>query len=271
MKKHIELILCAVVFGFIAFGTYFVFSELVIRQDTKLIDNFKGAFLGAFFAFIGVRIADGLNKIYERHAKNNKALIMLEHELNDRGGIIHDDIYTADTFLSFVKELESNPSMPLVYSGVIHEIPINRESILDLINIDLINDLASYNIRTRKMNDSIGSFNSAYNQIKTSFLDKQANDATYVHNVIGMKDTAILFKGFFDELLNNTKVLVAKIRLLHKDMPFVSRIILLTFKKNYPKGFLEKVENELSKLNSEIEQVGKESKDRIDRVISKGT
>lgn len=270
MRKFTEILFSAIIFGFVAFGTFFVFSELVIKQNTKFIENFQGAFVGAFFAFLFVRMADGLNKIYERHAKNNKALIAFEHQFNDMGGIIYDNIYTLDTFLDFVQKIETNPGFPILFSGSLHEIPINKDVILDLINLDFINDLASYNLRTRKMNDSLLTFNSAYQQIKTSFLEKQSNIATYVHNVLDLKDTAILFKVFLNQLLEDTTVIGAKGRLLNNDVSFFSRIVLLTFKKKYPKNFTQEVDKELRKLKAEIEQVGKESKERIDNIMSKG-
>lgn len=270
MRKFAELLLSVIIFGFISFGTFFVFSELVTRQNSKFIENFQGAFVGAFFAFIFVRIADALNKIYERHAKNNKALIAFEHQFNDMGGIIYDNIYTIDTFLDFLHEIESNPKIPILFSGSLHKIPINKEMILDLVNLDFINDLDSYNLRTRKMNDSILTFNDAYQQIKASFLENQTNNTTYTHNVLGLKSTVILLKGFLNQLLEDTAVIGAKNRLLSNDVSYFSRIVLLTFRKKYPKNFMQEVDKEVHKLKSEIEQVGKESQERIDLIMSKG-
>jgi len=267
MRTKLEIILSAIIVGFIVYGSYFVFSNLFSHQNPKYIESFYGAFVGAFFAFLFVRFADALNRIHERHSKNNKALIVLEHHLNDRGSVVHDNIYTVDTFLSLMQEIKNNPEVPIIFPGIWHEIPLNKELIIDLINIDFINDLASYNMRTRKMNDSINTINRAYQHIKSSFLENSSEKSTYVHNLLAMKGDILTFRKFLVRLLEDTKVIVAKARILHRDIPFFSRIILLTFRKKYPKTFSKDLEKELATLSSEIETVGSESKERIDNIL----
>lgn len=267
MKRIIENSLFASILGFLAFGAFFVFSKLFSQQDATFIETFQGAFLGAFFAFLFIRIADGLNKIYERHAKNSKALVILEHHFNDCGGVIHDDIYIVDKFLSLVADLERNPSLPLLYSNTLHPIPINKDNVIDLINIDYINDLTSYNIRTRKMNDSMQTLNNAYQQIKVAFVERHANEETYVQNVIGLKEELVIFKNFLNELLGETVKVLATARILGREKTFFSRIVLLTFKKRHSKKFKKHLEDETKTLKAEIEEVGKESRARIDRIV----
>ena len=267
MKKLIENVLFALILGFLAFGAFFVFSKLFSQQDDKFIENFQGAFLGAFFAFLFIRIADGLNRIYDRHAKNSKALIILEHHLNECGGIIHDDIYIMNKFRNFVAELEKNPSPPLLYSNALHSVPINKEVVIDLVNIDFINDLASYNVHTRKMNDSMQILNNSYQQIKIAFVEGNANAETYVQNVIDLKEDLVIFKNFLDELLTETVKVLATARILAREQTFFARIVLLTFKKRYSKNFKSQLEEEIKVLKSEIDAIGKESRATIDRVV----
>nr|WP_320048317.1 hypothetical protein [uncultured Desulfuromonas sp.] len=269
MKKFIETALFATIFGFFAFAAFFVFTELFSAQNPKFIDNFQGAFVGAFFAFLFLRFADGLSRIYERHAKNNKALILLEHHLNDCGGIIHDNIYILDRFLVLIEELEKDSSLPLVYSNILHPIPINKEIPVDLINIDSINELASYNLRTRKMNDSMQNLNNSYQQIKTSFVERHINPQTYVANVVGLKEDTLILRDFLSQLQKETVNVLATSRILCRDRTFFSRIVLLTFKQRYSKAYKENITTEINILKKEIDQVAKESKDRIDKIIGK--
>lgn len=269
MKRIVENSLFVIILGFFGACSFFVFTKLFSYQNTKFIENFQGAFLGAFFAFLFIRIADGLNKIYERHAKNSKALNILEHHLNDCGGVIHDNVYTINKFIEMIALYEQKPSLPLLYSSTLYPIPINRDVVIDLINIDYINDIVSYNLRTRKINQTMHSLDNSYQQIKVAFIEKQANNETYFSIVLNLKDEFLVLKSFLEVLLEETIEVLATSRILQRDKSFFSRVVLLTFKKNHTKNFLNQLDREKDSLKAEIEKVRKKSRERIDRIIKK--
>lgn len=266
MKRFIELSALSIIFGFFAFGTYFAFSRLFSTQNSSFIENFEGAFLGAFFAFLFVRIGEALTKIYNRHSKNDYALVVFEHHLNDSLSILADNIYVIDGFLDVIETLEKSPEEPILYANKLHEIPINKESLLSLSNLELINDMASSNVAVRKLNNTMETVISSYIETKEAFISKSINQKTYYYNFMSMKPTFITLKKFTLASREEIVEILAAVRVLIGEAPILTRLIRKTLKIKYSKEMKFKINEEIEKLKIEIETVSKESKERIDKI-----
>lgn len=106
-------------------------------NDQLLIQGFS-AFAGAFFAFLFLRLAEFLSKVYQRQVKHYNSLVILETQLNELGGIIHDNIYLIPFFRNAITSGN-------IYFSKLRQLPIDRSHYENLHDIDLINDLFSFN------------------------------------------------------------------------------------------------------------------------------
>lgn len=266
LKRYFEFSLVALWLGFVAFGVFFVFSSLFSAQSTKFLENFQGAFLGAFFAFLFIRIGEALTKIYERHSKNNLAIVQLQHHFNDCLTLITDNMHLIDIFLEVINTTETKPNEPIIYTSQLHPVPIKRDLLVALINVDFINEVFSINVRLRKLNDSMQTVNSSYAQTKKAFIEKHINVQTYNANVVSLKPDLETFKRFLSALRDEIVKMIAASRILIKDEPVLSKIIGLTFKSRYTKSFKNKLPEEIKRLRKEIEEIAKESRENIERI-----
>ena len=266
MKKIFESSALAIIFGFIAYGTYFTFSGLLSKQTTKFIDNFEGAFLGAFFAFIFVRLGEALTKIYNRHSKNDYVLIVFEHNFNECLSILSDNLYIIDGFIGIIEKLEKHPNEPILYANKLHEIPIDKESLISLTNLELINNIATSNVAVRKLNNSMETIISTYTQTKDAFVSGTISQKTYYYNFVSMKSAFLDLKKYTIASRNEIVELLAATRVLIKEAPLLARIIRKTLKTKYSRNFKAKFGTEMEALKKEIEMVSKESQDRINRI-----
>jgi len=98
-----------------------------------LIQGFS-AFAGAFFAFLSLRLAEFFTKLYQRQVKHYNSLVLLETQLNENGGIIHDNLYILPNFIRVI-------SSGNIYFNNLRSIPIYREHYENLYDLDLLNEL----------------------------------------------------------------------------------------------------------------------------------
>lgn len=70
-----ETAVLALVFGLVAGGVVWLMSAQPGIDDPELGKSLFGGFAGAFFAFLFIRLADALNRVFERQNKNYNALV----------------------------------------------------------------------------------------------------------------------------------------------------------------------------------------------------
>lgn len=270
MKKIISVFLLAIIFCFIATFSINIFGKLFFSPANENLVNFEAAFFGAFFAFLFVRIGEGLTRYYNCKSKNYSALVKLQHHLNDCLGLIGDNLYVINSFLNSIGILKEKEKTPLPIIGdQLDGLPIDKELIFYLSNIDLINDLSSFKLRTRKLNDTMQTFNRVYKQVMDSFVDRKIDDASYRTNVLGMEANIVNVKKFLYASKDETIKLMASIRILLKDEPLLAAIIRNFTKNRYDKTFPFKQKEQIKKIKNEIDEISKESRDRINNIISK--
>src|SRR3972149_10931324 len=143
-------------------------------NDQLLIQGFS-AFAGAFFAFLFLRLAEFLSKVYQRQVKHYNSLVILETQLNELGGIIHDNLYLIPPFKQGITSGN-------IYFSKLRPLPIDRSHYKNLYDIDLINDLFSFNYQLRKLNDDIDSLTDGYAEIKNAYIQHNIQKPDYLIN-----------------------------------------------------------------------------------------
>jgi len=266
LKTITIVISFAIIFGLLAAATYVFFIAALRSDDQAQQIVVQGAFLGAFFAFIFIRIADALSKIYERKAQGRTALVRYEHIFNDYLTQLDDNIYIIDFLASLVKKTENSKGPPPIWTNKLHTIPIDKELVISLTNIELINEIFTINVELRKINDSINSINRTYDMIISAFVQNNIDVKTYLINLKGVLSSCLEIKAFLKEAMEDITRLLAIVGILTKYDTVLGGIISLIIKTKYPKNVLANIDIEITKIKSDIEKNKTSSRDKINKI-----
>lgn len=231
-------------------------------MDQIYIAGFS-AFAGAFFAFLFLRLAEFLSKIYQRQVKHYNSLVILETQLNELGGIIHDNIY----LIPFFKQAITSGN---IYFSKLRPFPIDRTHYENLHDIVLINDLFTFNYQLRKLNDDIDSLTEGYADIKNAYIQHHIQKSDYLVNAHISAELLTALEVFLKEMENRTIQLMAKIRLMSKrDVPLGTKIARWFIHTSGSKLSEKEIKEEAKKLLKEIEDTKNISQKEIDEAIKK--
>ncbi|MDP1760095.1 MAG: hypothetical protein Q8L01_01395, partial [Candidatus Woesebacteria bacterium] len=262
IKKAFIIIEVFVLFSVVFYLTLFFGNKILIEKDSNFITNGVGAFAGAFFAFLFLIVERLLEKIYLRNKKHRNALVKIEYTLQEYLSINYDNIFLLEGSIG---------SMEKGYVNVGHfiKLEINREILLDLYNIDLINDFHTLNTETYKDNESLETVSSWYNKINESFLDAKMNIESRDINIKQILENYKKLKLFLESLEKSIITVQAKVRvLLQEQESAIDWLIkIISHKEHYPNNFDKKVKEEIEKVKEEIEQSTKASKKEIDNIL----
>lgn len=232
-------------------------------NQSELLNQAIGAFAGAFFAFIFLRLGDFFSKIYSREVKHYNSLIILETQLNEIGGIIHDNLYILPSFQRII-------STGNIYYNNLHTIPVDKSHYESLYDVALINELFTYFYQVRKINDDIETATNGYSDIKNALIQQHINQAHYTVNAKILTENLKMIETFLIDLEERTTKLMARVRVqARKDKPLGSRIMEVFIRpsgKNLKKSELNK---EFKNISKEIEETKTQSQKEIEEVLKK--
>jgi hypothetical protein len=266
IRKTFEIVLMAIVFGFIVVLTIIVFGKLFGVNNENSIERFQGAFAGAFFAFLFVRLAEFLNLIYKRQAKNRSALIKLEHNLNECLNIINDNIFVIDNYISIFREYRPEDRARL-FSNEFLMIPIDKDIPIELTNIEYINEVFILQDNLRRLNVSMSSLNKMTEGLGKYFIEKNLDHTTYVVNMTANMQKYEELKKFLLETQKDTIGVMASGRIQLRRTPFIFQIIHFLIKTKFTSSTQKEKEKEINALMSEIKEMGDQSEERIHSVL----
>ena len=115
MREKIAAVLFIVILAFIGVFSADVFNKLFIEVDDKFVGTASAAFLGAFLAFLFVRIGDFFKAYSDRVNRNQSGLIKLQHVLNNLLVTLDDNVYIVDTFESLYKNNVDEPNQKHIF------------------------------------------------------------------------------------------------------------------------------------------------------------
>lgn len=221
------------------------------------------AFSGAFFAFLFLRIGEFLSKLYQRQVKHYNSLVTLETQLNETGGIIHDNLYILPNFIRVIKSGN-------IYFNNLHQIPIDKSHYENLYDLDLLNLLFSYNYQIRKINDDMDTASSGYQDIKNALIQKYVVAEHYKVNADLLAENLRQIEIFLTELEEETVKLLARIKVqMRYDRPLGTRIMSVFIHTYGEKIKRKEINKEVEKLNKEIEETKTTSQKQIEEILKK--
>lgn len=220
-----------------------------------------GAFAGAFFAFIFLKLAVFLTRVHERKVKHYNSLVLLETQLNDILGIIYDNISITSSFNKII-------SSGKIYFGVLRQVPIDRSHYSNLLDLTLKNELFSYNYKLRQLNDDIDNITNGYTDIKNALIQKNIDQKDYIENAKFISDFLTKLEKYLKSVDEQTIELLVKVRLMSKkDIPLGTKISRLFIRQSGSKLKKSGIDLERQKLLNEIEIIGNQSRKEIDDIL----
>jgi hypothetical protein len=230
---------------------------------SQLLVQGLSAFAGAFSAFLFLRLAEFLSMVYQRQVRHYNSLVILGIQLNELGGIIHDNIYLIPFFRDAI--ISGN-----IYFSKLRQLPIDRTHYENLHDIDLINDLFSFNYQLRKLNDDMDSLADGYAGIKNAYIQHHIQKQDYLINAQISAELLIALEAFLGDMESRTVQLMAKVNLmLKKDVPLgttMARWFIHTSGSSLRKTDIDK---EARRLLKEIEDTKTQSQKEIEEVLKK--
>lgn len=271
MREKVAAIMFIVILAFLAVFGAEIFHKLFIEADDKFTDSASAAFLGAFLAFIFVRLGDFFKSYSDRTTKNHSALIKLEHALNGLLTTLDDNIYVIEIFEKIYKAYTESEerSHVFIWANRLHPVAKLDELILELLNIDLINELFTLNIHLRKLNESMDTINGAYAESKDAMIGRRIEPENYLTNVKRIHKDLLDTKRFLSNSIEETTQALAAVRILAKKSPLMGYLLRRIAGHKYGKTFSVKRSEEVLKLRNELETVKSESQQRIDEVLAR--
>lgn len=271
MREKVAAILFILILAFLAVFSAEIFHKLFVEADDKFTDSASAAFLGAFLAFIFVRLGDFFKSYSDRTTKNHIALIKLEHALNGLLTTLDDNIYVIETFEKIYKAYTQSEKRThvFVWANRLHPVARLDELILELLNIDLINELFTLNVHLRKLNESMDTINDAYAESKDAMIGGRIDPDNYLTNVKRIHKDLLDIKRFLSNSIEETIQALAAVRVLAKKRPLMGYLLRRIAGHKYGKAFSAKRSEEILKLRNELETVKSESQQRINEVLAR--
>jgi len=231
--------LCA---GLVGAVTY----KLFLQPDSNFLNTSLGAFMGAFFAFLFIRLADFLTRLSKRRLAHFNALVAIERMFNEHLATISSNTFVLDTFCSTIRQ---GMASPFNFS------PLNKDKSLyeHIHNIEILTKLFSFNDGIRKFNNDLAAIGTVHQHISNGFMQGHLNKAAYKENAQYVAtQMEIIIGKYGDQLKEEALELLAMSRLRTKaDIPLSTR---------YSRFFLPNVHSQMDdkQVQQEVKKILKE-------------
>jgi len=225
LKTTAEVLLLAIVAAFVAAMALGLLVDLFWSADNKPAESFRGALFGALFAFIFVRLGEALNRLYQAGKESRKALSVVQFNLNEALSIVNDNMFVLEQWRLFYAAFKKidREAIP-VFANHIERIPGSKDVFIDISNIGLVNELFLLESNIRKLNDSLETWEQAYQDAKKGFMAGQLNLATYAANTDRANAEVAAFEKFLRTLADELMQALAVVRILLADKPFLAKM-----------------------------------------------
>ena len=243
-----------IVFGFFAAAVFLVFSLLLGSGDPEYARGFFGAFAGAFFAFLFLRIAEGLTKLFDRQWENCRAISRLEHYLAACWGVLCEDVDFVSAYVKLFKDIPLNTYPAPIYPHRLQIIPIDRQLPLALTNLDLVNELVPYNEDLRLTNNHMAALNGALDMAVQSYMAHYTDPKSYLELVGKHAEAVAELAPFLELRRERTRELIAAARVLGRKKPLLASAIARLTGGRYDAAFHAERADELKEMEKEMEQ-----------------
>lgn len=260
MKKTITTtILLSIIFSFFFVFCVFFFIKIFINGSSEYIYQGYAAFLGAFLAFLFVRLAEFFERIRNRQKMAYNEIVTLDSVLNVNYGILHDNLFLIDNFIKALTEAKA-------HIGSIHQFYISNDYLTNLINMYHINRLFSLFTDLRRMNNDIDTSNAWNVELRTAYTQKNITIEEYklnaqelVKKLSELKKHLVVLGTEIEEVAVENRII------MQKEKPMFLGFTNLIFGSDKIKFSAEEKNIEKEKFKNEVDALQKKSQEKINK------
>jgi uncharacterized protein YjiS (DUF1127 family) len=221
------------------------------------------AFAGAFFAYIFLRFAETMGKLYERRTKHYEAIVRLERMASRLLDDIGTDLYEIDQIVS-IHDASTKAGQITVTGNRPKPLEYDNTLLYDLHNLDLINEIFSYYRQIERFNSDIIGLAAIYDFFKDAYVQDQTHRDNYLRNFALYVSRLKEVRPHLQQLLDKTKRLSA-ISILRgqRDRPGLNRLISIFIRRRNEKSFESDLPATLAVVESDMANISAKSRAEI--------
>ncbi|RJQ29988.1 hypothetical protein C4571_00030 [Candidatus Parcubacteria bacterium] len=269
-KTIFSYIAYAIIFAFVFVYATFLFQKIFIESSSEYVVGSTSAFMGAFFAFLFVRLGDTFNAFYQRQIKHYNALVKLELYLHNTMYLMEHNDFVANDYKSTFEEAR-NLKKIIINPHEFNLFPVAEELQLELFGKEVINMLLSFTFRLKSVNADLKSTIGFYSDLKQNCISR--NDiGTYLENIKVIEQRSEVIKTYFSGLREEGIKLICETRVQLKRKPVMTSIVFAVMRMEYKPATDSELKKEKEKLLSEqatLKQEGQEKMHDLQEKIEK--
>lgn len=261
IKQFFIVVGIALIFAFVFVFGFFIFNKIFIGQDFGYIDSAIGAFMGAFFAFLFIRLGDAFNALYQRQIKHHNALVKLELYLHDTMYLMEHNEFVANDYKNTFKEAKSLKKV-IVNPHQFSVFPLAEELQLELFGKEILNMLFSFTFRLKGINADLKSTIDFYSDLKQTCISSK-DVATYLENIKMVEERSEVIKAYFIALRKDGIKLICETRVQLKRKTIMTSIMFVIMRIEYKPATDVELTEERKTLLDDQRILQEESKERM--------
>lgn len=266
-RQHLPTVLIFVVAAFLGALVFWYFVLGLGSLSGSRLHALEGAFMGAFFAFLFIRLAEALNRLYERSSANHRAAVRLQHNLNENLSLLHENTGVSRELRSFYGAGSEKAGPVRLALMRFSRLRVDRELLNDLTNVDLLNDLFGLYVQLSKLDSSLEDLNQSYDNARAALFSQTMSYASYLAFVQSTFSSLQKLEAFLGDQVSVVLRQLAGIRVLATRRSPFQRFLEAVSLRKYPRDFEVAVESELEVLHEELEDTKRRSRLRIRHVL----
>ena len=234
-----------------------------ILDDPNIRIQFWGSFFAAFFALLAFAITQSISGTRRRNRDHYNFLVKLESKLNHHLSHIFPIIYVIEG----VQETTKNGNVSFNNLDALTIKPVGN--LHDLLDLDLINALFSYDRGLETLNSDLSNLSATYSEFRSALITKQISMAEFKTILPNLPDDLGHLVKSWEEHLGNIIDLLVQTRLMMKrdERKFLGINWLLT--RRLKPLTRRDINSEKQKLMQEMEEVRRQSQKRIEKLNRK--
>jgi hypothetical protein len=263
LLSAVRLICYGVALGLVAFATYILVAKLVLAHEAQYRQGLVGAFMGALFAFLFVRLGETLTRLNRRRVEHYNGLVHLEYSLNEIMDICGQNLFRVNEAIRRCRDWASMPAIPELIPLSFRNVPVDKGVLLSLTNIDLVNEVFGLGVELQRVNDTLGTLENAMARVATWLAEGKLAQPPYSNARDALRKGLVEFRQFLDAASDRAIGVLALVRLLQRDKPFLVRLTRVLTKSRFSKKQLAMKGQEVAKIREEIQLVQRHHEERL--------
>lgn len=227
-----------------------------------------GAFAGAFFAFLFLRLAEWLKSLHDRKVRHYDALLKLEYQGNMLLDAIACNLYDIDQIILSVEESQKTGDIMIPGN---RPVPFEFDDgvLYDLANLDMVNEVLYYKCKIKRLNGDIANLVAGQDLFTRALLEGKLTKENYMRDSANCVSKFSLLRAHLSAFEAKTKRLVAEsVVRASRDRSFWRRHLSFSIRRQHERSFEATVTKHLAQLDKDIQMVEERSRKEIEQAQS---